>query len=413
MASDNQDYDLIVSGDCGGTNTRLTLWRVPHNSVHLKGKIAPGQVVYNKKFLNESHSSFVEVCHLFLKEAGVDEPPVCCVLACAGPVLNNSVVFTNIAFGWSINGENLQRELGIETVKLINDFVAMGYGLLTLREHEYLVLNDVPREEGAPIATVGAGTGLGECFLTPSGDTYECYPTEGGHGDYAPTTDIEVEIYDKLRNKFGPDKRLSTERMVSGNGLASIYEHLAEKFPEKVNKEIHTEFLGSESLRGAVVGKNASHDELCGQAMEIFVKGYGREAGNAALKYLPRGGFYITGGMAPKNLDFFTKKPWFLDALFDKGRVSPALKTVPIYLVLTEDLGERGAHYYSYQLLSKSRGHAPSVAAPVSQVVSPPSSLKKHSASSFSPYAEAIKYFAVAASALAGVIVGFRLAKSG
>lgn len=69
------------------------------------------------------------------------------------------------------------------------------------------------------------------------------------------------------------------------------------------------------------------------------------------LKYLPRGGFYITGGLAPKNLDYFTKKDLFLKNAFDKGRVSPAIKAVPIYLVLTEDLGERGAHYYAYQLL--------------------------------------------------------------
>lgn len=70
------------------------------------------------------------------------------------------------------------------------------------------------------------------------------------------------------------------------------------------------------------------------------------------LKYLPRGGFYITGGLAPKNLDYFTKKDIFLKAAFEKGRVSPAIQAVPIYLVLTEDLGERGAHYFAYQLLT-------------------------------------------------------------
>lgn len=78
---------------------------------------------------------------------------------------------------------------------------------------------------------------------------------------------------------------------------------------------------------------------------------YGREAGDALLKYLPRGGFYITGGLAPKNLDFFTKGDLFTKAMFDKGRVSPAIKACPVYIVLTEDLGERGAHYYAYQLL--------------------------------------------------------------
>lgn len=78
---------------------------------------------------------------------------------------------------------------------------------------------------------------------------------------------------------------------------------------------------------------------------------YGREAGNAMLKYLPRGGFYITGGLAPKNLDYFTQKDIFLKAAFNKGRISTALQQIPIYLVLTEDLGERGAHFYAYQLL--------------------------------------------------------------
>ncbi|OQR98457.1 glucokinase [Achlya hypogyna] len=352
----DKDYDLIVSGDCGGTNTRLSLWRVPRSQTHASvvGKIAPGEVIFNKKYLNQEHASFVEVALLFLNEAGVDEPPACCVLACAGPILDNSVVFTNIAFGWSIKGEVLERELGIAHVKLINDFAAMGYGLLTLRPHEYITLNDAVPDKHAPIATVGAGTGLGQCFLTPSGEgTYECYACEGGHSDFAPVTDIEIELYNHLRNKFGPNKRLSVERIVSGPGLASIYEFLAHKFPEKINQSLHAEFLEAESLQGAVVGKNAPTDDLCNQAMDIFVRAYGREAGNAALKYLPRGGFYITGGLAPKNLDYFTKSSLFLDSLFDKGRVSPALKVLPIYLVLTEDLGERGAHYYAYQLLGK------------------------------------------------------------
>lgn len=85
---------------------------------------------------------------------------------------------------------------------------------------------------------------------------------------------------------------------------------------------------------------------------DCICSAYGREAGNAMLKYLPRGGFYITGGLAPKNLDYFTKKDIFLKAAFEKGRVSPAIEAVPIYLVLTEDLGERGAHYFAYQLLT-------------------------------------------------------------
>lgn len=109
--------------------------------------------------------------------------------------------FTNIKFGWKINGPSLERELGIKTVRLINDFAAMGYGLLTLKPHEYIVLNDAPREEGAPIATIGAGTGLGECYLTAGNDgQYSCFACEGGHTDFAPANKLEIEIYEDLKN---------------------------------------------------------------------------------------------------------------------------------------------------------------------------------------------------------------------
>ncbi|KAE8992677.1 hypothetical protein PF004_g22403, partial [Phytophthora fragariae] len=125
------------------------------------------------------------------------------------------------------------------------------------------------------------------------------------------------------------------------------------KFPEKVDPKVHEEFLKANTQQGKVIGENAKTNELCNQTLEIFVGAYGREAGNAMLKYLPRGGFYITGGLAPKNLDYFTKKDIFLNSMFDKGRVSPAIRACPVYLVLNEDLGERGAHYYAYQLLQE------------------------------------------------------------
>lgn len=282
----------------------------------------------------------------------VDRLPVACVLACAGPILNNTVEFTNIKDGWKIDGPGLEKELGIATVKLINDFAAMGYGLLTLKPHEYIVLNDAEKEEGMPIATIGAGTGLGECYLTADKEgQYSCFACEGGHTDFAPADQIEIELYNSIKEELGCDRRFSVERIVSGPGLATIYKFLTKKFPEKVDPKVNEAFLAAKSLQGKIIGDNAKTDELCNQAMEIFVDAYGREAGSAMLKYLPRGGFYITGGLAPKNLDYFTKKDIFLNACFNKGRVSPALKEIPIYLVLTEDLGERGAHYYAYQLL--------------------------------------------------------------
>lgn len=389
--------DLIISGDCGGTNTRLSLWLIPKGSV-FDGTITPGEIIFAKKYVNQNHASFAEVCHLFLKECKVGrEVPIAAVMACAGPVLNQTVEFTNIKFGWKINGPALERELGIKTVKLINDFAAMGYGLLTLKPHEYVVLNDVPREVGQPIATIGAGTGLGECYLTAGNDgKYSSFACEGGHTDFAPGDELEIEIYNHMKKKLGCQHRLSVERIVSGPGLASIYEFLSEKFPDKINQEIHDEFLQAKTLQGKVVGMNAKTNELCKKAMDIFIGAYGREAGNALLKYLPRGGFYITGGLAPKNLEFFTQGTLFKNSMFEKGRVSPAIKACPVYIVLTEDLGERGAHYYAYQLLqSYKESHQQK-------------SLTAISEDKFGPVAQAAL---VSAFATAGIVLGLALAR--
>ncbi|KAI9908240.1 hypothetical protein PsorP6_003721 [Peronosclerospora sorghi] len=110
----------------------------------------------------------------------------------------------------------------------------------------------------------------------------------------------------------------------------------------------------SEEDKDRKAGRRSSgNGDDSADTLEIFVGSYGPEAGNAMLRYLPRGGFYITGGFAPKNLDYFTKKDIFLDSLFDKGRVSPALRACPIYLVLTEELGEQGDHFYTFPLLHR------------------------------------------------------------
>lgn len=62
---------------------------------------------------------------------------------------------------------------------------------------------------------------------------------------------------------------------------------------------------------------------------------------------------YITGGIAGKNLSWITEKTNFLEIMLDKGRVSPALKKIPVKVVLVDDCGERGAHLYAFRMLRK------------------------------------------------------------
>ena len=234
---------------------------------------------------------------------------------------------------------------------------------------------------------VGAGTGLGECYLTAqkkrvpapvyndsttslnSASTvgqdsdvvqyeYQCYPTEGGHTDFAPRNDFEADLLEYLRNKFaheGSAYRISNERVVAGSGIPNVYEYIAQQNPKKVKKAVHEAILGAGDLKAGMIAKYSKGEdtcELCKKTMDIFLAHYGSEAGNCCLKWNPTGGLFITGGLTPKNLDRI-KDPQdlFLPALFEKGRVSPIVKACPVYAVLAENLGERGAHLVAFKAL--------------------------------------------------------------
>ena len=178
-----------------------------------------------------------------------DHPSFLCSHVCM------AVLFTNN--GWLISGDAILSTFGgsdgIQSAVLINDFVGCGYGALTVNHAtECRKLNAAVAVPGAPIACVGAGTGLGECYLTTSTadpTSYTCFASEGGHAEFAPRSAVEFELLTFLRKKFGGNHRVSVERVVSGTGLANVYEFFAGRYPEKVAKEVHEEFLNAGSMQ--------------------------------------------------------------------------------------------------------------------------------------------------------------------
>ncbi|EWM29239.1 glucokinase [Nannochloropsis gaditana] len=263
---------------------------------------------------------------------------------------------------WIINGDRLAKEVGLKRVVLINDFVAQGYGLLTVDRtdtKEVHVLQDASPEPGAPIATIGAGTGLGECFLTPGEDGYYvAYPSEGGHAEFPPRTETEFQLLEFLKRRYEQKHRVSVERVVSGPGIANVYDFLAEHYPDQVDKSVDAAFRAAGEMGGKIVSENAKPGTLAGLALDIFAGAYGSEAGVAGLKWMPFGGLFITGGLTPKNIDRIAgENSLFMEAFRDKGRVSPLLSKIPMYAVLVEDLGERGAHWMAIKTLLEHLNH--------------------------------------------------------
>mmetsp|Transcript_71187 Transcript_71187/g.148873 ORF Transcript_71187/g.148873 Transcript_71187/m.148873 type:complete len:642 (+) Transcript_71187:124-2049(+) len=347
---------LVLSADCGGTTTRLRIYRVDPKSPIVDGDFAPGDLLVEEQFPNLMFKSLDDIISLFLQEHCKHKLPTIAVLAVAGVVTDNSCRYTNL--DWVVDGFAMSKRLGIAQVEVINDFVAQGYGMLTLREDEVEKLNEVVPRRGAPIACVGAGTGLGQCFLTAdAAGEYHCYPSEGGHVEFAPRGEgndmMQVQLLKYLKVKFSGWNRISVERVVSGKGICNIYEFLAYTYPHRVDKAMHKEFLHKSGDAG-VVAKHAKADSLAKKALDVFASCYGAQCGSYAISTMPFRGLYITGGVSKKMSHIFNDPDGdFMTAYYDKGRVSTLLEQVPLFLVKNDDMGQRGAHRRAVQLLKE------------------------------------------------------------
>jgi len=267
---------------------------------------------------------------------------------------------TNVS--WDvIDGNQMSKDLNLEVV-LINDFVAVGYGVLGLNvddERQVLVLNKgTKKEEKGVIACIGAGTGLGEAFLYWAGDEYVAHGTEGGHTSFSPQTKLEWQLATYIKQRLRLN-HISVERLVSGLGIPFIYEFLCKEYPYLISSEVQRKLglAADKSDHGKVIIEGAnSGDLLATRAVELFLDLYGAEVGNFALKTLPYGGVYIAGGIAKRVLPLLKEEDRFLKAFKAKGRMEKVLTPIPIYLILEKDIGLLGAKVKAKLELKKQSG---------------------------------------------------------
>jgi glucokinase len=337
---------LLLAGDIGGTKTILRLVSAPEGaSLH---------TLYEAIYPSRNFPDLVPVVEQFLvasaQELNRNIVPEKACFGVAGAVVDNTSELTNL--GWSLDAKRLEQELGIKPISLINDFVAVGYGILGLAESDLHTLQAGKPQPSAPIGVLGAGTGLGEGFLSRQGDSYQVFATEGGHCDFAPRSELEFQLFKYLLDKHNID-RLSYDRVVSGSGIVSIYQflrdrHFAQESPDigQIIKTWEQEAgFSQKSVEPAAAISQAAlekRDRLCEQTMHIFLEIYGAEAGNLALKLLPYGGLYVAGGIAAKNLRLL-QEGGFLRAFTQKGRVGYLLEKIPVYVILNPQVGLIGA----------------------------------------------------------------------
>jgi glucokinase len=320
---------MILAGDIGGTKTNLAYFMVE------KQRLIPTLV---KSYASQRHRSLNEVVEQMLAEHPADVTGA--AFGIAGPVVDGRSKLTNL--GWEVDSREVAEILRVDSVGLINDLEATAYGTLRLAPDEKMVLNAGIAQPRRPIAVIAAGTGLGEGALVWDGKRYRAIPSEGGHTDFGPRNEVEIELLRFLTKKF---HRTSYERIIAGPGFLNLYEFFRSKadYPEPawLKEKMLSGDPSAAISQAGVEGK----DRVCVEVVETFTSLYGAESGNLALKILATGGVYVCGGIAPKILTMIQKH--FMEAFVAKGRYSNLMKQMPVYVVLNDKTALIGAAHYA------------------------------------------------------------------
>lgn len=323
---------MILAGDIGGTKTLLALFDVD------------GQCISRQQFNSLDFECFEDLIELFLqRDQDVFLQSVC--LGVAGPIIEGNCNATNLP--WCLKRQDIADLTGSSNVYLLNDLEAAAWGVLALSERELAELNHAAKKKTGNVAVIAAGTGLGEAVICWNGKEYHVMPTEGGHADFAPLDELEIELLRFLRDKYGG--HVSYERLVSGMGVRNIYQFLKAVDYLPVNPE--TERLIKRQDAGAVISTMAQQgkDRLCLKAMQMFCNIYGAEAGNMALKTLAYGGVVLTGGIAAKNLTLL-RQGGFMQRFLDKGRYRTMMQNISVKVCMNPEAALLGAAEYAARM---------------------------------------------------------------
>ena len=317
----------LLAVDIGGTKTLFQL------------STEKGDVIYEQSFVSQDFARFDLVLTEFLAQDKVKNHHIdSACFAVAGPISGRNANVTNLP--WQLNADDLANKFNIHQLHVCNDFEAVAHGIAELADNEIVILQQGEPDESAPRAVIGAGTGLGQALLLPENGSWRVVATEGGHADFAPTDQQQILLLEYLIERFG---HVSYERIVSGVGLVTIYEFLCSSQQDKENTDLRRAMtVGNDSA--AIISQFALeyNDRLAQEALDLFIKIYGAQAGNLALTILPMAGLYIAGGIAAKNLQRFKYGP-FMDAFIAKGKMKELVEKVPVRLILQTKVGLIGA----------------------------------------------------------------------
>jgi glucokinase len=319
---------VILAGDVGGTKTLLGLFDAADPRP---------RAVAIEAYVTNAFPSFTAILDAFARDVGGAFAVDAAAAGVAGPVVANRARLTNIT--WDIAADEIAARFGTPRVRLLNDLEAMANSADVLTSDEVVLLQEgVMRSDGNAVV-IAAGTGMGQAYLHRVNGRLRPVASEGGHADFAPRTDREIDLLRAVRAEHG---RAEVEDVLSGPGLMKLH-----RFTHG-GRPCAAEAAEPPDVSVAALAGTCAD---CAAALDMFVRAYGAEAGNLGLRGMATSGVYVGGGIAPKILPAL-QDGRFMEAFRAKGVMAELVAKMPVKVILNTEAGLLGAAVAAQEMIS-------------------------------------------------------------
>ncbi len=331
--------NAVLAGDVGGTKTHLAVFSpgsgpwIPLAEATFSSRDYPGLEPMIREFLSSA-------------EVAVDRASI----GVAGPVFDGKARITNLP--WVLDEIELAKNLGLASVKLLNDLLALANAVSLLKGKDLHTLNPGRRDPEGSLAVIAPGTGLGAAYLTWSGTCYRAFPSEGGHADFAPADSTQAGLLAYMTERYG---HVSWERVCSGIGLLNIYAYLKESGLANEPAWLAQKLASADDPipeMAKVAMDPGNPCSICRETFEIFLSILGSVSGNIALQMMSTGGLYLGGGIPPRILELL-QNGVFMRSFLNKGRMSGLMGRIPVYVILNQNAALIGAACHGMGILER------------------------------------------------------------